>query len=271
MTVHVRYHLSGALVLALVVAALPARPVSAQSLVEMYRSARFRVQAEQLLGHFGDRTFPRPLAHLPYATDSVRSQMAVLLPPDEPEAPTVEVPPVRIVKRSLTPKLASNWFEEKFEDTHWSYLGSNELAAYDTTFTRELRARMEAHFGAPTRTIAEQPSDVETSAEYIQFQYWFVLNDSIPLIVMDTNGPFERGLVVATDRSYRSMLPDLKRTLLTPVIESPLRAPYVDYYYLQEQDLWFLTGFDGERFVLDRVSRPNLRMGRPLISTLRER
>lgn len=248
-------------------AVFTACPASAQSLVEMYRSARFRVQAQQL-ERSGQIAPPLPAELLPYVSDSVRSQMAVIFPRVEPEAAAVEEP-IRIDRWSLTPKLAGSWFEETFKDTRWSYLGSNDLAAYDTTFTRELRARMEEHFGAPTRTIADRSLDDQV--EYIQFQYWFVLNDSIPMMVMDTNGPFERGVVVATDHVYRDILPDLKRGLLGPLMESRTRAPYVDYYYLEEQNLWFLTGFDGDHFFVNRISRPNLQMGRPLMSTVRDR
>lgn len=260
----------GALGLLLLLAAVTAVPqAAAQSLVEMYRSARFRALAEEMLETHGLCASPLPSEKLPYATDSVRQQMLALFPPPEPEPEPDPAPSITIRKRTLTPKLGGEWFERRFEDTGWAYLGSNELHGIDTIYTRDLRARMEAQFGSPTRTIAERGDD--PSAEYIQFQYWFVLNDSIPMNVMDVNGPFERGVVVATDRKYRHLLPYLKETLLGPVVESPERAAYVDYYFLKDLSMWFLTGYDGERFFIERISRPNLRIGRPLLNTVLDR
>lgn len=208
---------------------------------------------------------PQPL---PYVSEDVREDMLRIYPPPPRPRPAPVAPAVQIEALRLTPKLASGWFSRRFQDTKWSYLGSNMLAVTDTTFTRDLRAMMESHFGAPTRTIADEPSADPETAEFIQFQYWFVLNDTIPVNVMDVNGPFERGLVVATDQKYRELLPDLKRALLEPAIKAGERAPYVDYYYLKEQDMWFVTGYDGERFFVEQVARPNLERGRPHLGSV---
>ncbi|MEX2399278.1 MAG: hypothetical protein WD423_00810 [Rhodothermales bacterium] len=245
------------------------RPAQSQSLVEMYRSARFQAQVERIFERYGVRAEPRPLQSLPYVSESVRRQMAVIYPPPAVEPPPVEEPSIRIEKTSLTPRLGAGWFEREFAETQWSFIGSNTFDAIDTTYTRDLRAMLEAHFGSPTRTIADISDTDDESREYIQFQYWFVLNDTIPVKVMDVNGTFERGVVVATDQSYRNVLPDLKAALLQPALNGGRRAPYVDYYYLMEQGMWFLTGFDGERFFVDRISRPNLRQGRPRIEDVR--
>lgn len=263
------FYVRGLLALLTVGFALLAVPAaSAQSLVEMYRSARFRAHSHEVLERHGYRAVPLPPTPLPYVSDSVRRQIELFFPPPQPEVVPEAEPPIRLAKLNLIPKLGSRWFEEEFAGTRWSYLGSNRVVSYDTTFTRELRARLEARHGAPTRTLAER---FDGSDEYIQFEYWFVVNDTIPLIIMDTNGPFERGVVVATDQSYRALLPDLKDAFLRPVMEDVSRAPYADYYYLAEQNAWFVTGFDGERYVLNRIARPNLRLGRPLLSTLRGR
>lgn len=260
---------ASAAMLALLMGLGAASPLQAQSLVEMYRSARFRVQASSILETNGRRAVPMESASLPYVTDSVRRRIERFFPPETP--PSVEVrPPIRVTESRLVPKLARGWFEEKFPHIRWSYLGSNGTTALDTTFTRELRARLQAQFGAPTFTMADYDSET-SERENIQFEYWFVLNDSIPLVVMDVNGPFERGVVVATDSRYREMLPELRNEFLSQIVESRRRAPYVDYYYLPEQTMWFRTGYFGGRFFLDRIPKPDLKLGRPLLESVRGR
>lgn len=196
--------------------------------------------------------------------------MAELFPAESVPVEVVEEPAVDIRKTSLTPKLGQSWFRSRFDSVQWAYLGSNELSGPDTTYTRDVRAMLEARFGAPTKTLADY-SAFEEISEFIQFEYWFVLNDTIPFVVMDVNGPFERGVVVATDQAYRDALPDLKQQVLDPAVSAGERAPYVDYYFLREQRSWYLTGFDGDRFFLERIQRPNLRLGRPLPRTAVER
>lgn len=245
------------------------RSAHAQSLAEMYRSARFQAQVERIVERYGVRVEPRPVHTLPYVSESFRTQMALIYPPPVVDPPPVEEPAIRIEKKSQIPRLGAGWFEREFADTRWAFIGSNTFDAIDTTYTRDLRAMLEAHVGSPTRTIADAPDEGEESGEFIQFQYWFVLNDSIPVKVMDVNGPFERGVVVATDQTYRNMLPDLKEALMHPIMDERRRAPYVDYYYLVEQGMWFLTGFDGERFFVERISPPNLLQGRPRLEDAR--
>lgn len=239
---------------------------SAQSLVERYRAARFKVQAEQLIAAF--RAQPRPASQLDFPTDTLREWVAHIFPAEEVIPPPPAEPALTIRRSSLVPKLGRTWFQSKFDSVKWSYIGSNSVTTLDTTFTRELRALLEAEFGSPTQTIADHDFiDGEQPNEYIQFEYWFVVNDTIPLKVMDVNGPFERGLVVATARRYHDVLLDLKQSFLGPLTSSQERAPYVDYYYLPEQQMWFLTGFDGEKYFLDRIRRPDLKLGRPLLET----
>jgi len=128
---------------------------------------------------------------------------------------------------------------------------------------------LQAHFGDPTRTLAEvdlvqqRPRD-----EYIQFEYWLVLNDSIPFRIMDVNGPFERGIVVASAPRYRDQLRAIRQALLERLITEPRRAPFVDYYYQRETDTWYLTGFDGGAFFLEPIRRPLMIPGRPQLSDI---
>lgn len=236
---------------------------TAQSLVERYRAARFRVQADEIVAGF--RAKPQPTAHVDFPTDTLRDWVVQIFPAEEVIPPPPPEPAISIRRSNLVPKLGRSWFQSKFDSVKWAFVGSNSWTSLDTTFTRDLRARLEAEFGSPTQTIADHDYvDRGQPKEYIQFEYWFVVNDTIPLKVMDVNGPFERGLVVATAREYHDVLPDLKEIFLGPLTESD-RAPYVDYYYLPEQRMWFLTGYDGEKYFLERIPRPDLKLGRPLL------
>lgn len=182
------------------------------------------------------------------------------------EAPVKPWPLLKVSRWTLVPKLGRGWFKKEFREVRWSYIGSNSLTLIDTTYTRELRARLESEFGSPTQTIADlnDATNIRTGAN-IQFEYWFVINDTIPLMVMDVNGPFERGLVVASDHRYRGILAEIKEAFLGRLARSDSKARYADYYYLPEQKMWFMSGYDGERFFVDRISRPDLKLGRPIL------
>ena len=228
-----------------------------RTLLEMYRDARLRTEAQNIFLRRGLRAAPLPLDQIPWASESIREQMAVF------HALRYPTPPPLV--HSVRPISASEigTFEETFGNTLWAYLGSNERIPVDTMLTRQLRAMLEAYFGPPTSTVVEQIGTGETISEYIQFEYRFVLNDTIPVIVVDVNGPFERGVVTITDRKYRDLLPKLKRALLHPMLEKAVHAPYADYYYVSALESWFLTGFDGERFFLEGIPPPDMKQGRP--------
>jgi len=228
-----------------------------RTLLEMYQDARLRTEAQNILLRRGLRAATLPPDQLPWASESIREQMAAL------HALRYPTPPPLVGSMRLIPASEANAFEETFGDTKWAYIGSNERISVDTMLTKELRAMLQAHFGAPTSTVVEQIGAGETASEYIQFEYRFVLNDTIPLIIVDVNGPFERGVVTMTDRKYRDLLPKLKRALLHPMLDEAVHAPYADYYYVSALESWFLTGFDGERFFLEGIPPPDMEQGRP--------
>jgi len=243
-----------------------APPADAQSLVHMYRSARYQALVQRVFAEHGRAARPMPPEPAPLVTDSMRAKFERIFPPPPPP----EAPPRMVVRKwHHIPRLGRPWFERRFGSGGWSFLGSDDnVTSLDTTFTREIRARLESRFGSPTQTLADLSDLANLNiGDYIQFEYWFVLNDSIPLRVMDVNGPLERGVVVASTQQYRHLLPEL-RDLLNERLMQADRAPYADYYYLPEQKIWFITGFDGQRYFLRRVSKPNLRLGRPLLENV---
>jgi hypothetical protein len=103
----------------------------------------------------------------------------------------------------------------------------------------------------------------------VQFAYWFVVNDSIPVRVTDERGPTGRGLIVSTDRAYRDRLVALRAALLDPLRREE-SAPYVDYYYDDATRRWYRVGYDGRSFFRERISRFDILPGRrPRLDTVR--
>lgn len=247
----------------LILAVGTARPAPGQHILDRYRSARFFEEAHRVLEANGRTAYVLPPIHLRTAVDSLR-------PLAEPAPAPAEAERFPLAERRAVLRLERSWFRREFGDTKWAFLGaSSYLTPLDTTFTRELRARLEAQFGPPTRTLADLSRE-EIVDEYIQFEYWFVVNDSIPARVMDVDGPYDRGLVVATDRRFREELPAFRDALLAPILEASERAPYVDYFYDTEVETWYRTGYDGEDFFLEPIPRSRIVPGRrPWLDTTR--
>ncbi len=247
--------------LALWVVFMP-RPASAQELLDLLREARTQRQAEQLEAEFGPRPRHAPPAALPYRGDTlltwIRGESAGERELAAPEAYLFDKTSWRMVRR-----LQRNWFRSRFDSVQWAYLGNSEGRPVDTTWTRELRGRLESRFGQPTRTLLELDRTAGPRPdEYIQFEYWLVLNDTIPLIVMDTGGPFDRGVVVAADGRFRSLLGQIRHALWLE-LAGVEPAAYVDYYYDAEERAWYRTGYEGSRYTTTRIKQPNLARGRP--------
>ena len=207
------------------------------SLIERYQRARHRALARRHLRQEG-RLPVHPPAQLP--TSSIQADSAE----PEPSFPLHNVRPVR--------RLEQDWFRKKFADTEWAFLGKASHRAFlDTARTLDLRARLQTAFGDPTRTPADAPLETPPDNQ-TQFEYWFVVNDSIPVQVTDVRGPRDRGLIVAVERSYRSQLRALRDTLLAPLRHAE-RTPYVDYYYDEQRERWYRAGFDGQSFFLKQI------------------
>lgn len=223
-------------------------------LIDRYREARYRALARRHLRQQGQLPV-YPLAPLPTPNDSLR-------PPDpdrksadgqKPSFPLHDVRPVRHLERG--------WFQERFAETQWAYLGdTSQLAFLDTTRTPDLRARLQAKFGDPTQTLADRPLEKPPEGRP-QFEYWFVVNDSIPVQVTDVLGPMGRGLIVAVERAYRDRLRALRDTLLTP-LQRVDRAPHVDYHYDPHRERWYRTGYDGQSFFLEQIPESSVLPGR---------
>jgi len=247
-------------------------PQNDPNLISRYRMARYRFLAQQFVAEMPMEALPpRPLRT---PVDSLFESSSSPSPPHT--APKDDKRTFPIEDLHEVSDLERSWFRNRYSDVEWSFLGSGpRLTMLDTARTRELRARLQAHFGAPTHTPAEVDLDEwvrrpdSIREDLVQFAYWFVVNDSIPVRVTSVEGPMERGLIVSTAQAYRDQLVALRASLLRP-LRREKRAPYVDYYYDEDARRWYRVGFDGNSFFREHISRRDIVRGRrPRLETVR--
>jgi len=229
----------------------------------IYLRARFALEFQRILDREGRTVLPSGLEHLEVPSDTLvdwilaQSAKTSVLPPVEPW--TGEVNTWKVI-----PPNERLRYHTLFKDTKMAYVGNDYFTALDTTDTPQIRARMQRAFGAPTETIVESLLAAERD-EFIQFQYWFLVNDSIPVIVMDAHGPFDRGIVLAGDQRFREYLYNVRQSLLGPTMRNEPYGIYVDYFYNRVTARWYRTGYDGEKFFIEHIRQPELAWGRPVL------
>jgi hypothetical protein len=238
-------------------------PVEAQhrdDLGELYRQARIEALGWQRAFQRVAPVMPGPL-HTP-RLDALRALLDPAPAREEAEAsPPAPLP--RLRERRVVRRLERPVFEQRFSGVRWAYLGANGPAVLDTMQTRDLRARLQAHYGDPTHTVVDADSLTgRPVADYVQFEYWFVVNDAIPIKVVDTGGPFDRGVVFAAPARFRGRLAELRAALFAPLLETRLRARYVDYFFDADAETWYRAGFDGRRFFVESVPGEDVMPGR---------
>ncbi len=171
---------------------------------------------------------------------------------------------VDVVSIRKVPKFARSWFIGEYDSLGWTFRGSRDLTLLDTTLTSVIRAHLEAEYGEPTEVLADRGL-IHTlrQEEYVQFEYWFVVNGEIPFKVMDVNGPFERGVVASVPHSQAEKLEALREHIIGRALRNTSPAPYVDYYYEPDTATWYTAGFDGDSY-FNRAINPRLMpQGRP--------
>lgn len=237
----------------------------AHALIEQYQQAIAQERVRRFLRETKDGFPGRPARLLPTAADTLGPWLAARTPgvtyEEEAEGPApLVVEAVRHIRH-----FEYSWFEQAYGNSSWSYLGymgSQGLAQLDTTQTPHLRARLQAHFGDPTVTMAELGRQRASGEPSPQFVYALVVNDSMAVQIRDVNGPEDRGLILMAESRWRDRLPELREALLEPLLEVE-PAPYVDYYFDREFNHWQHTGYDGSAYFIERIRPPNLRRGRP--------
>ncbi len=251
--------------LALVLILLQTAPASGQSLLAKLQWRRLMENANNSFAENGSRLKPKGLEPLGVFSDSIRQVVFDQLHPQLPNPPQDQNRFV-VLSWRLIGETELDAERPTFRSIQWAFLGNTSLSNIDTLLTRDIRARLEKHFGPPTITLAESTVSTDsTNQDTIEFEYWFVLNDSLPVVLIDINGPWDRGVVISVPSAYRDILLDVKEAFLGQLIDSNERMPFSDYYYNSEQAQWYVTVYDGASFYDVRIDPPDLALGRPRI------
>ncbi len=159
-----------------------------------------------------------------------------------------------IVKVSHTDRAE---FQRKYRNVQWTGAGFEGSTVIDRIPTRELRARLQKVYGDPSQKLKDLIDGANfRPGHYIQFEYWFVINDEIPMMVLDIDGPFGNGLVFAGDSRYVDLMPEIKRTLSGKLMGINELAEYEDHYFDLNEDQWYLVRYHDGSFTSEKVSRP---------------
>ena len=250
------------MILAVVVNTSAAQQQKTSDLLTYYLQARTRQIATDKASSGNFRLTYLPLDLLDTKAQVIQTQLNELswndLLASLPEPlETFGISSIRLISR-----LESGSYTKLFSEADWSFMGSTTRSAIDTMKTADIRARLEYHYGAPTQTLAEigYPDSLRRE-DVVEFEYWFLANGNIPVTILDVNGPWDRGIVLAAEMKYRSKLDLIKKTLFEQLTKQPNRKQFIDYYYNFDQRAWYLTGFDGVRFFDQRIKRPDLNHG----------
>lgn len=150
-----------------------------------------------------------------------------------------------------------SWFMTRFDDVKLTGQGLYDKMEIDRRETNEVRARLQALFGEPTKTIEDLVGGENfRPGEAIQFEYWFTVDDSIPLMVLDVDGPFGQGLVYGGASRYIDLMPQIKRTFSQKLMEIENPAEYSDYFYSPERDQWFLVSYENGNYSTQEIESP---------------
>jgi hypothetical protein len=149
-------------------------------------------------------------------------------------------------------------FERMFADVSWTGQGLYNPTTIDRIPTVELRSRLQAVFGAPTQTIGDLIGHNFRPGKAVQFEYWFIIDGEIPLMILDLDGPFENGLVYVGSSQYIDLMPQVKRTLNRKLMnEYGELAPFSDYFYSPERDQWYKVEYSNGEFSHETIRRPS--------------
>lgn len=150
-----------------------------------------------------------------------------------------------------------SWFMNKFSDVKWTGQGFYDDTEIDGRQTNEIRSRLQGVYGDPTKTIEDliKLEDFRP-AQAIQFEYWFVVDDSIPMMVLDIDGPFGRGLVYAGASKYIDLMPQIKRVFSKEIMALNDLPAYQDYYYSPERRQWYDVTYDDGDYSTAEISSP---------------
>lgn len=148
-------------------------------------------------------------------------------------------------------------FLKRFDDIKWTGQGLNRETTIDKVQTKELRARLQARYGNPTQKLEDliNRNDFRPGMA-IQFEYWFTVDDSIPMMVLDIDGPFGQGLVFGGASRYIDLMPQIKRTFAEKLTSVDNLAEFQDYFYSPEREQWYDVRYENGEFVTREIEAP---------------
>jgi len=164
-----------------------------------------------------------------------------------------EEPEIRAISNSERTQ-----FQSQFRNIAWTGQGLYNPTTIDRLPTVELRARLQAAFGDPTQTISDLIKENFRPGKAVQFEYWFVIDDEIPLMILDLDGPFENGLVYVGASQHVDMMPQIKRTLTRKLLDNDLEmASFSDYFFSPEREQWYRVEYKDGEFSRIPIERPS--------------
>ncbi len=149
-------------------------------------------------------------------------------------------------------------FQSKFADINWTGQGLYNPTTIDRIPTIELRSRLQAVYGDPTQGIGDLINRNDyRPGKAVQFEYWFIIDGEIPMMVLDLDGPFEDGLVYVGASRYIDLMPQIKRTFTRDLMQigSDMKS-FRDYFYSPERDQWYLVEYANGEFKHEPIDRP---------------
>lgn len=159
-----------------------------------------------------------------------------------------------VIKKVSTEDAAA--FEAEFKDIKWTGQGFN-YNELDRVPAIELRARLESVFGEPTKTIEDIVERGKLRAgKAIQFEYWFIVDGEIPMMILDLDGPFADGLVYVGASRYIDLMPAVKRSLTRQLLETEPKA-YLDHFYSPEREQWYEVRYQNGEYTKKEVDKPS--------------
>ncbi|MDR9446804.1 MAG: hypothetical protein RI519_03605 [Balneolaceae bacterium] len=149
-------------------------------------------------------------------------------------------------------------FEKRFADTKWTGQGLYQTATIDRIPTIELRARLQAQFGDPTVTLGDLwGTPTYRPGKAIQFEYWFIIDGEIPMMILDLDGPFENGLVYVGASRFVDRNPEIKRTLDKLLMKEVKQlGEYQDVFFSPEREQWYFVSYQNGEFARDTTDQP---------------
>lgn len=147
-------------------------------------------------------------------------------------------------------------FQQEFASIKWTGQGFN-YNSMDRMPAIEIRARLQSVYGDPTKRIEQIVEDGKLRAgKAIQFEYWFIVDGEIPMMVLDLDGPFADGLVYVGASRYIDLMPQVKRTLTRHVTEAQPKE-YTDYFFSPERNQWYKVSYSEGEYTKEEIDQPS--------------